>query len=299
MLKKFYILATAAMVLAGCAKDMTPVKDEASKLKPIAFTTYTQGATKADVTTDNLAQINVVAYHKGTGSSASYSKYFTETISKAEGQFVSTYYWPGLGTVKFYASNKTLTADDSGEVYIQTDAVDDDIVVANTAEISCPQSNAVSLSFSHVFAKLVVNAKVADAEAFKARIDKIELVTKAPSKYIVTAESDKWKLAENANTVEYFVATSATINSATAQELALDKVYVAPQTGVTAKIYYDVQDKNDFYLKYHSVDPATIEGLAFEEGKITVLNLTFNADKISFTATVNDFGAGTPTDISL
>ncbi|MCQ2154016.1 MAG: fimbrillin family protein [Bacteroidales bacterium] len=295
MFKKIFTIAAAAVVVAGCGKETVSVKDGASQLKPIAFTSYTQGEVKADVTSDNLSSIYVLADTTITGATA---KYFNEEISKTDGKWTSSAYWPSSGTMDFYASNKAVS---DGSVVTVT-AVTEDVVVAKATGITCPQTAAVSLTFSHIFAKLAVTAKVKDA-ALKATIYKIEVVAKAPASYDVAAAENNWTLAETASPETYMSSETGTAFAATdAAGVTLSKEYVAPQGGVSIKVYYKVTSadgKTTYVDKTETKGPATIENLTFTAGQKHTLNLTFDATKISFSTSVNAFTDGTSTNQDL
>lgn len=292
MSKKFFTIATiaaVAVVLVGCQKETAPFEKDSSQLKPIAFTTYTQGATKADVDASNLTSINVLAEYTPTSGSA--AKYFNETISLTSNKGESTAYWPLSGKMDFYASNITIT--DAGVVEVTT--TNNDVVVATKTDVTCPGSSDVELAFSHIFAKFVVNAKVATT-GLKATITMIDLKRKDPASYNI--KTDTWNLStSDASDDSYLSAQSAAVITATeATNVALIKDYVAPQENVTAKIYYKLTKADDESVVYvdHSTNPAEITGLTFTKGTKTTLNLTIDAAKISFTVSVNDFADGTP-----
>ena len=290
MFKKFFTIAAVAVVVAGCGKETVSVKDGASQLKPIAFTSYTQGEVKADVTGDNLTSISVLADTTITGATA---KYFKEAISISGGKGTSSAYWPSSGTMDFYASNKEVS--ETGVVTVT--AVTEDVVVAKTKNIDCPQTSDVSLAFSHIFAKLAVTAKVKDATALKATISKIEVVAKAPASYDITKDSGNWTLSSGEASTETYLSTSTEIAAATATNITLSKEYVAPQEGVSIKVYYKVTNAagTTTYVDKTS-EPAEITGLNFAAGAKHTLNLTLDATKISFATSVSGFTDGTSTD---
>ena len=289
MFKKFFTIAAAAVVVAGCGKETVSVKDGASQLKPIAFTSYTQGEVKADVTADNLTTINVLAEHKATDTPA---KYFYEAISLSGGKGTSSAYWPSSGTMYFYASNSAIS--DAGVVTVGS--VANDVVVASKTEVSCPGSGDVSLAFSHIFAKFVVTAKV-DSNALKATISKIEVVAKAPVSYDVKASA--WTTAQDAGSSDYYTGTKDIVT--TTADTVVSGGYVAPQEGVAVNVYYKLTNTDgDITYADSTANPAKITGLAFTEGKKHTLNLTFDAAKIAFEVTqVADFGDGGSTNKDL
>lgn len=294
MFKKFFTIAAAAVVVAGCGKETVSVKDGASQLKPIAFTSYTQGEVKADVTGDDLTSISVLANHTPQGGAA--SKYFKETISISSSKGTSSAYWPSSGTMDFYASNKEVS--ETGVVTVT--AVTEDVVIAKNTNITCLSTSDVSLAFSHIFAKLAVTAKVKDATALKATISKIEVVAKAPASYDITKDSGNWTLSSGEASTETYLSTSTEIAEATATNITLSKEYVAPQDGVSIKVYYKVTNAagTTTYVDKTS-GPAEITGLNFAAGAKHTLNLTFDATKISFSTSVNAFTDGTSTDKTL
>lgn len=107
MKKSLFIMALGAIALMSCSQDeIIEVKQDA-----IAFSAFTENASRADATTDagTLTEFNVYAYVNEDGEKL----YFNEVASKSDGIFktTNTYYWPSAA-VDFYCvypSDKTLT----------------------------------------------------------------------------------------------------------------------------------------------------------------------------------------------
>lgn len=281
MFKKLFAVATAAIVLAGCAKDVASVGSASSELKPISFSAYTQGQTRADVDDSSLESINVLANHTPSGGTA--SKYFYESIDLTSSAGESTKYWPASGSMDFYASN--FAVSDDGVVTVTS--IDNDVVVASSTNVSCPQSDAVSLTFSHIFAKLTVQAKVAD-EALSATISKIEVVAKAPARYDIKSNTLTNSSADAA--AETYFNGSESIDETTLGELTLSKFYIAPQDGVKIKVYCTVSDASGSPVLVDKSSTPQVIDLNASAGTNHVINLTFDATKIAFSITsVSDF----------
>ncbi len=294
MFKKLFAVATAAIVLAGCAKDVASVGSASSELKPISFSAYTQGQTRADVDGSNLTSINVLANYTPEGGTEA-SKYFNESIALTSSAGESTKYWPASGSMDFYASN--LAVNDNGVVTVTS--INNDVVVAKIEGVSCPNSNSpVTLTFSHIFAKLTVKAKVANA-ALYAKINKITVTSKAPASYDFTKASGNLTLDSAAATdVEYLSTETAAINEASEfASVTLAKEYIAPQS-VTVKIYYTVANSDGTikYSDHSSANPESIN-ITATEGKNHIINLTFDANKIAFSTSVTAFSDDSGTEV--
>lgn len=304
LFRNFLTIAVAVAVLVGCSKETAPAGNAENadfSPIPISFTSYTEVKSNGDVTKNNLDEIFVVAFFKGTGTSPSYFRLFEESITKdsESGEFIAANYWPSYGTIRFYVSNKALTTDSDNlyneSVSIQTPGVEDDIVVATTGEISCPPaagSETVALTFSHIFAKFEVTLAVA-SEGIEAILDSIQLVANPPSSYELSSEEgEKWLYTEESTITCCKPEKNAAVimKDSGVADILLNKKYVAPQDNATAKIYYRLTGTDGTPLyKDCSETPAQITGLAFEQGKITRLNLTFDADRIAFSASVDGF----------
>ncbi|MCQ2149003.1 MAG: fimbrillin family protein [Bacteroidales bacterium] len=285
MLKKMFVISAAVIALAACKKEVPSVE---ITFTPISFGVYTQGQTRgADVTNDNLTSIEVLAnYIKDNVT----TKYFNETIVQDATKWKSKSYWPASGTMDFYASNNTVS--DKGVVTVTS--IDDDVVVAKATDQTCSSSpSAVDLSFGHIFSKLAVEAKVADAGGLKATITKIKVSAKAPASYDITKASANWELGNEASETEYYSGTQE-ISSGTLTVVELTKKYVAPQD-VTVKIYCQITTNDgETVLADYSTSPKVVQ-LTMTEGKTHTINLTFNANKIEFSPDVTDFSSAADT----
>lgn len=161
----------AALALASCSQDETALSHSGASLK---FRPAVGGVTRGVVTTQaNLNQFKVTSFL--TGSSANY---FTDlAVNGSSGGTVwntaQVYYWPGAGTLNFYAyapSDVTAVSVTPGSQKINSFspeaavASQKDVVVAyNSGTKAANEASGVALAFKHILSQVQVNAKCSDA----------------------------------------------------------------------------------------------------------------------------------------
>ena len=171
----------SALALTSCVNDDEIDNSLQTTSKSIGFSTsYDNNAWEPDQISRG-AQISSVndnwgykvgAYYHLPNDGGSYD-YFDRhsggfTVSKSTGTANTDYYWPPAGNMQFFAvaphdaginvptlanilnGTKTLTYTIPGDVTEQKD-----IMVAETANIDCPQASAVGLNFQHLLAGIV------------------------------------------------------------------------------------------------------------------------------------------------
>ena len=162
MKKQLFFIAAAALVLASCSQDETI---EVNTSEAISFRTFVNAQTRADITTDNIAEFNVTAMN---GDKAYFEDVtFTKDETTSTFKSATPYYWP-TGNLDFYAyspsSNgqvsrtdyKTFVVTPSGTPGDQVD-----FVYANTKGKNKGNSGAsgVALNFRHTGSKIVFQVK--------------------------------------------------------------------------------------------------------------------------------------------
>ena len=162
MKKQLLFIAAAGLVLASCSQDETI---EVNTSEAISFRTFVNAQTRADITTDNIAEFNVTAMN---GDKAYFEDVtFTKDETTSTFKSATPYYWP-TGNLDFYAyspsSNgqvsrtdyKTFVVTPSGTPGDQVD-----FVYANTKGKNKGNSGAsgVALNFRHTGSKIVFQVK--------------------------------------------------------------------------------------------------------------------------------------------
>jgi len=219
-MKKLFFFALASMALASCSQDDEFVAEKSNnEVKNtrggIAFSTYTAGATRADVATSVSVKkfgFNVRAAYNGMYYIANNKVDFTATDNVYDTQD-ETYYWPvdiaADRAMRFYAFNvvasdatsataagtqaewvdaKTSTTDDGATLETnsnqikftveENNAADQlDLVVATATAKSMPSEGVQPLNFVHALSKINFSLKSQSGNADETYyVRKIELV---------------------------------------------------------------------------------------------------------------------------
>ena len=209
-MKKFLFIATAAAMIAGCAKVTTVNTEEPQE---IAFKAYTNVSTKAPIANAEFPTewpMLVHAFFDGVPADGNDAHYFGEEgvkfAKEQQGNYWiandgNTYYWPVAGNLIFNAvapyeytastvswtdvtfaqdgtnyalSSITAKLEDNSEA--QTD-----VLVSKTVT-SSKRSEGVPMGFQHALAQVVVNAALAEKlDGYVIEITEIKLAGTAQS----------------------------------------------------------------------------------------------------------------------
>lgn len=190
-MKKILFIATAAAMIAGCAKVTTVNTEEPQE---IAFKAYTNVSTKAPITDANFPEewsMQVHAIYDGVTTGKDY--FGGGVVFAKDGTYWSAgedpEYWPITGNLTFNAIAPVATTDQSAAVVRPTNTnssfftysdgennvtsvvavMDDnsslqtDVLVARTVTAN-KQVAAVPMTFDHALAQVAVKAKVNNAD---------------------------------------------------------------------------------------------------------------------------------------
>ena len=193
-MKKFtLILATVALLAAGCSKTEVVGPQNGKGINFAAYTAKTTKAAQEDVTTENLENFEVTAF----GNGALYFDDVTFKKNRVSTVWESTtkYFWPAF-PLTFYAYNtpygyhtdaqKTgfginiTTEKQELKVYPAGDLANQEDLVAAYAEDK-RASNAVntnhslSLTFNHYLTQVIVKAKNARFKTYKVVVESVKI----------------------------------------------------------------------------------------------------------------------------
>lgn len=208
-MKKLFIFALAGLGFASCSDDENVVsekKQEAGK-QALSFSTYTAGATRADVVDAaavKLSGFQVNAVYGATGSEVMYisNDYAKPGVGygadKSDADIFdtdgATYYWPfdiaDAKPMTFYAFNTltatapafegTTTANAMNVKYTVagTAATQEDLVVAKAVATAKPTDGVQPLNFTHALSKVNFSFVGADKNTnYTYTVRKIEVIT--------------------------------------------------------------------------------------------------------------------------
>lgn len=181
MKKNVLFLAAGLLALCACSKDEVTDMDNggAVKFRPTVGT-MTRGTL---VTTANITSFKVTSYL--TGSSANYFTDLQVNKSGTAWNTASTHYWPGTGTLNFFAYSPT----DVATVAISPTgrsinaftpetsvAAQKDVVVAfNTGTKTANESAGVALNFKHILSQIEIQAKSGNTAAYEIKVLGVKL----------------------------------------------------------------------------------------------------------------------------
>ena len=276
-MKKFtLILATVALLAAGCSK--TEVVGPQNR-KGINFAAYTAKTTKArqeDITTGNLSAFKVTAF----GNNAFYFKNLIFKKSSNESSVWESnpkYFWPAF-PLTFYAFNtpygyhsdaqKTgflinITTDKQElKVYPAGDLANQEDLVAAYAELkkesdATNNGNSLALRFNHYLTQVIVKAKNARSDIYKVEVESVKIANMAGEGTYTFNGNTMTATAETVNTLasaDYTATFDPKELTQTAQEVMTNagngRWYLIPQT-VTAWDRGDGSDENKMKNSSH------------------------------------------------
>ena len=225
-MKKFtLILATVALLAAGCTK--TEVVGPQNR-KGINFAAYTAKTTKApqeDVTTTNLTKFEVTAFGNNAVyfDNLTFEKHTTNNITVWES--VTKYFWPAF-PLTFCAYNtptvyNTATQATGFERTINTTKQELELQVAPAVELAYQQdlvaayaankkesdveniSKSLSLTFNHYLTQVIVKAKNSSS-TYKVVVDGVKIANMAGTgKYTLSKNKNKMEALPGLNNNDY------------------------------------------------------------------------------------------------
>ena len=255
-MKKFtLILATVALLAAGCSK--TEVVGPQNR-KGINFAAYTAKTTKArqeDITTGNLSAFNVTAF----GNNAFYFKnlIFEKSNESSVWESNPEYFWPAFPltfyafntpygyhtaaqrtgfTINITTENQALTVIPAGDLANQEDLVA--AYAENQKESDATNAgNSLALRFNHYLTQVIVKAKNARFKTYKVVVESVKIANMAGEGTYTFSGNTMTATAETVNTLasaDYTATFDPKELTQTAQEVMTNagtgKWYLIPQT---------------------------------------------------------------------
>lgn len=197
-MKKFtLILATVALLAAGCSKTEVVGPQNRKGINFAAYTAKTTKAAQTDVTTDNLENFEVTAF----GNGALYFDDVTFKKNRVSTVWESTtkYFWPAFPltfcayntpsgydtpvqptgfTRNINTTSQTLEVAPAAELAYQEDLVA--AYAADKRESNAVNTNhSLSLTFNHYLTQVIVKAKNARSDIYKVEVDSVKIANMA------------------------------------------------------------------------------------------------------------------------
>ena len=279
-MKKFtLILATVALLAAGCSKTEVVGPQNRKGINFAAYTAKTTKAAQEDVTRTNLTKFEVTAFGNNAiyFDNVTFEKHTTNNITVWESD--TKYFWPAF-PLTFCAYNtptayNTPSAYNTGferRIYTTTQ----DLIVSPARELAYQQdlvaayaetmteinatsagNTALPLTFNHYLTQVIVKAKNARSNTYKVVVDGVKIANMAGvGKY--TFRTNTMEALPGLNNNEYSIDYTATFTAKTltsgAQEVMTNagngRWYLIPQT-VTAWDRGDGSDENKMKNSSH------------------------------------------------
>ena len=285
-MKKFtLILATVALLAAGCSKTEVVGPQNGKGINFAAYTAKTTKAPQEDVTTGNLSAFEVTAFGNDAlyFDNVTFEKHTTNNITVWESDNNNKYFWPAF-TLTFCAYNtptvyNTATQATGFERTITTTiqqldvapaaelAYQQDLVAAYAAgkkeSDATSTGNSLSLTFNHYLTQVIVKAKNSSS-TYKVVVDGVKIANMAGrgiytfSSYTMEALSG---LKNNEYSKDYTANFTAKPLTSNAQEVMTNggegKWYLIPQSVRAWKQGKDVDDPD---LKNNNTVNGTANG---------------------------------------
>ena len=197
-MKKFtLILATVALLAAGCSKTEVVGPQNRKGINFAAYTAKTTKAAQEDVTTENLENFEVTAF----GNGALYFDDVTFKKNRVSTVWESTtkYFWPAFPltfcayntpsgydtpvqptgfTRNINTTSQTLEVIPAAELANQEDLVA--AYAAGKKESDATSTgNSLSLTFNHYLTQVIVKAKNARSDIYKVEVDSVKIANMA------------------------------------------------------------------------------------------------------------------------
>ena len=244
MKKNVLFLTMGLLALASCSQDEITQADNGGAIK---FRPNVGNVTRGPIITTS----NIAAFKVSASIAASPANFFTDLqVNKAGSVWntAQTYYWPGTGTLRFFAYAPTDVANVAITPGAQTInnfspaasvAAQKDVVVAyNTGTKAANEAGGVPLTFKHILSQIEVKAEL-DASAVASyeikvlgtklgRIPSTANFTFPTSNAAGTLPSTHWSAA--ATPVDYGTTLDSEVSlTATAVKVTKDNFLMIPQ----------------------------------------------------------------------
>lgn len=199
-MKKFtLILATVALLAAGCSKTEVVGPQNGKGINFAAYTAKTTKAPQIDVERGNLTKFEVTAFGNGAlyFDNVTFEKHTTNNITVWESD--TKYFWPAFAltfcaynTPSGYATQvqptgfgRTInTTTQTLEVIPATELANQEDLVAAYAAAKTESdveniSKSLSLTFNHYLTQVIVKAKNARSDIYKVEVDSVKIANMA------------------------------------------------------------------------------------------------------------------------
>ena len=199
-MKKFtLILATVALLAAGCSKTEVVGPQNRKGINFAAYTAKTTKVPQTNVTTTNLSAFKVTAFGNGAlyFDNVTFEKHTTNNITVWESQ--TKYFWPafpltfcayntpygyhtdaqktGFG-INITTESQTLTVIPAGDLANQEDLVA--AYAAGKKESDATSTgNSLSLTFNHYLTQVIVKAQNARSDIYEVEVDSVKIANMA------------------------------------------------------------------------------------------------------------------------
>ncbi len=255
-MKKFtLILATVALLAAGCTKTEVVGPQNGKGINFAAYTAKTTKAPQIDVNRENLESFKVAAFGNGAlyFDNVTFEKHTTNNITVWESE--TKYFWPAF-PLTFYAYNTPYgygTEVQPTGFYIAPDrqtlevtpapklADQEDLVAAYAAgkieSDATNTGNSLRLTFKHYLTQVIVKAKNARSDIYKVEVDSVKIANMAGhgtytfSTNIMEAPAG---IKNNENSVDYKATFTAKTLTSDPKEVMTNGVegkwYLIPQS---------------------------------------------------------------------
>ena len=255
-MKKFtLILATVALLAAGCSKTEVVGPQNRKGINFAAYTAKTTKAAQEDITTGNLSAFNVTAF----GNNAFYFKnlIFEKSNESSVWESNPEYFWPAF-PLTFYAFNTPYGYHTAAQrtgftinitkekqeliVYPAGDLANQEDLVAAYAEHqkesdATNAGNSLALRFNHYLTQVIVKAKNARFKTYKVVVESVKIANMAGEGTYTFSGNTMTATAETVNTLasaDYTATFDPKELTQTAQEVMTNagtgKWYLIPQT---------------------------------------------------------------------
>ena len=255
-MKKFtLILATVALLAAGCTKTEVVGPQNGKGINFAAYTAKTTKARQEDITTGNLSAFNVTAF----GNNAFYFKnlIFEKSNESSVWESNPEYFWPAF-PLTFYAFNTPYGYHTAAQrtgftinitkekqeliVYPAGDLANQEDLVAAYAEHqkesdATNAGNSLALRFNHYLTQVIVKAKNARFKTYKVVVESVKIANMAGEGTYTFSGNTMTATAETVNTLasaDYTATFDPKELTQTAQEVMTNagtgKWYLIPQT---------------------------------------------------------------------
>ena len=278
-MKKYFILAAAALSFAACSNNESDNQvqnpDNVIRLNA-SVGDITRAATDIqsaafDANEDIYLEMTATGYDKKTAT------YTTATASEGKNALTvkagsTAFTWPANGNIAIKAFYPSTVTSETTSFTVETDQSEaanykkSDLMYSNNVTAQAKQSTAVGLTFNHALTKIIVNLTAGTGVESS---DIAGCTVKVNAKKSANISSGQWTSATDDAAVDITMGAGA--NNAA---IIVPQVYAAEANFITVTTAGN-----------HSVTFKLADGKTFEAGKCYTYNLTVNMSEITLEST--------------